>query len=82
MMFKPHYVATPPLASREQCWEMLAKYLERHAVGRVVVFRVTPHVESETDYDTKRTYHRGFMRFSTSEDTIHDKIPCLPIGLT
>jgi hypothetical protein len=38
--------------------------LNAFAFGRLAYIRVKPEANSETDFDTKVTRHRGFVRFS------------------
>ena len=64
-----HYYRTPiECDTAEKCWEDLSAYLEKYAKGKLLCFKEVPKVFSERDFDTKKTVHRGFVRFTVIEN--------------
>lgn len=61
--FYPVYCRTSG-DTQEKALEAAQYVLEAFALGREAFIRVKPEAHSDTDFDTKETYHRGFVRFS------------------
>lgn len=53
--------------SGDEAREVAEMVLNGFAGGKLTVIRAAPEAISETDFDTKETRHRGYVRFTFSD---------------
>jgi hypothetical protein len=59
-----HIYATTIGETKEDAFAGAEYVLNAFAFGRLALIRAKPEANSETDFDTKLTRHKGFVRFS------------------
>lgn len=70
--------------SKQECLDLVEFVTKVFTEGRTTFMRVNPEADTWTDFDTKKTTHKGYVRFSFRDEPgithRHREVVTIPFG--